>query len=114
MTVTMTVTVTKNKVQCPSFSFAVHSSVSYIFYFIWLSLDFTFLCQYRLRKLKTVKFQHSSYQITDNSFFTSFAPFVLQKFEKRSNCSEYRDSPVSAVFWSPANRTIGKTALIEH
>ena len=23
----------------------------------------------------------------------------------------YRDSPVSAVFWSPANRTIGKTAL---
>ena len=26
----------------------------------------------------------------------------------------YRDSPVSAVFWSPANRTIGKTALIEH
>ena len=28
--------------------------------------------------------------------------------------SKYRDSPVSAVFWSPANRTIGKTALIEH
>ena len=26
----------------------------------------------------------------------------------------YRGSPVSAVFWSPANRTIGKTALIEH
>jgi hypothetical protein len=25
----------------------------------------------------------------------------------------YRDSPVSAVFWSPVNRTIGKTALIE-
>ena len=24
----------------------------------------------------------------------------------------YRDSPVSAVFWSPVNRTIGKTALI--
>ena len=24
----------------------------------------------------------------------------------------YRDSPVSAVFWSPANGTIGKTALI--
>ena len=27
---------------------------------------------------------------------------------------KYRDSPVSAVFWSPANCTIGKTALIEH
>ena len=26
----------------------------------------------------------------------------------------YRDSLVSAVFWSPANRTIAKTALIEH
>ena len=26
----------------------------------------------------------------------------------------YRDSLDSAVFWSPANRTIGKTALIEH
>ena len=26
----------------------------------------------------------------------------------------YRDSPDSAVFWSPVNRTIGKTALIEH
>ena len=26
----------------------------------------------------------------------------------------YRDSQVSAVFWYPANRTIGKTALIEH
>ena len=26
--------------------------------------------------------------------------------------SNYRDSPVSAVFWSPGNRTIGKTALI--
>ena len=26
----------------------------------------------------------------------------------------YRESPVSAVFWSPANRTIAKTALIEH
>ena len=26
----------------------------------------------------------------------------------------YRDSPVSVFFWSPANRTIGKTALIEH
>ena len=26
----------------------------------------------------------------------------------------YRNSPVSEVFWSPANRTIGKTALIEH
>ena len=25
-----------------------------------------------------------------------------------------QDSPVSAVFWSPANRTIGKTSLIEH
>ena len=25
----------------------------------------------------------------------------------------YRDSPDSAIFWSPANRTIGKTALIE-
>ena len=28
--------------------------------------------------------------------------------------AKYRESPVSAVFWSPANRTIGKTALIEH
>ena len=27
---------------------------------------------------------------------------------------KYRDSPVSAVFWSPGNRTIWKTALIEH
>ena len=26
----------------------------------------------------------------------------------------YRDSPDSAVFWSPANGTIAKTALIEH
>ena len=26
---------------------------------------------------------------------------------------KYRDSPVSAVFWSPATRTIWKTALIE-
>ena len=26
----------------------------------------------------------------------------------------YRDSPDCAVFWSPANRTIRKTALIEH
>ena len=26
--------------------------------------------------------------------------------------TKYRDSPVSAVFWSPANRTFGKTALI--
>ena len=27
-------------------------------------------------------------------------------------CLKYRDSLVSVVFWFPANRTIGKTALI--
>ena len=33
-----------------------------------------------------------------------------------TKCSKtlYRDSPVSAVFWSLANRTIWKTTLIEH
>ena len=36
---------------------------------------------------------------------------ILKNFDRNY---KYRDSPVSAVFWSPANRTIGKTALIEH
>ena len=50
---------------------------------------FTFLCQYRVRKLKTVKFQHSFRQITNNSFYKSFARFVLHKFYKKSNCKEH-------------------------
>ena len=50
---------------------------------------FTFLCQYRVRKLKAVKFQHSFCQITDNSFYKSFARFVLHKFYKKSNCKEH-------------------------
>ena len=36
----------------------------------------------------------------------------LSSAEHRTFFSYYRDSPVSAVFWSPANRTIGKTPLI--
>ena len=50
---------------------------------------FTFLCQYWVRKLKTVKFRHSFRQITDNSFYKSFARFVLHKFYKKSNCKEH-------------------------
>ena len=44
---------------------------------------------------------------TRNALKLTFVFFHLQLYG-------YRDSPDSAVFWSPANRTIGKTALIEH
>ena len=57
---------------------------------------------------------------TDNLFSSfSFLCLIELKFcdvsaffsEKQK--SFYKDSPVSAVFWSPGNRTIWKTALIE-
>ena len=43
-----------------------------------------------------------------------FKIIFAQKGRKHEENRKYRDSPVSAVFWSPANRTIGKTALIGH
>ena len=43
-------------------------------------------------------------------FSTVSSPFMV----KNLKIVNYRDSPVSAVFWTPAYCTIGKTALIKH
>ena len=47
-------------------------------------------------------------------FFSYLLAETWQRRQTNLARIQYRDSPVSAVFWSPGNRTIGKTALIEH
>ena len=73
-------------------------------------------CQFRCKKITTCDLF-----VTQNSGLNAQCIWVESKtlyLSPAVDClclgpSIYRESPVSAVFWSPANRTIEKTALIE-
>ena len=52
-----------------------------------------------------------NFDMQDIIDFTKFSKMTMCRASE-ANTEKYRRSPVSAVFGSPANRTIGKIALI--
>ena len=78
-------------------------------------------CNYKVNKIKPKKFIKKAKKVLfviDINFHNKITllsqKIKPKKFVKmcRKDIYRYRDSPLSAVFWSPGNCTIGKPALI--